>query len=255
LLGRAQQQQRKLHDLGVGIGIPESPTVPDQTPLQTSDPAAGDPQTHEVELELRRRIADLETDLANRPTQEIVRELQRTIDTETAGRQRLQAEIARRTTDLEDLRKRWKQAARELDKARSQSQGFYQVTDNYLIDQTTQLRYNIRNFAIQYFGGELRKGRSKFETKPAYWDKYMMPTTAGDPLGCEVLMMSPERRPSVVEAFLWRFLVGHVFDQFRWAADYGIALRSLCRLLSPGMCPPLFIFLLFRDPIRLSMYG
>ncbi|KAL3455941.1 hypothetical protein BJX64DRAFT_294551 [Aspergillus heterothallicus] len=240
-----QQPQQQIHELAAGHPLPESPTVPNQGPFQTpsqSPSQTPDSTTEEtqqptqtpeqIELDLRRKIEKLETELSNRPTPEILQELQRTLDTETTDRQRLQTENARKAADLDVLRKRWKAAARELDKARSQNQGFYQVTDNYLIDLTQQLRYNIRNFAIQYFGGELKNGKPTLESKPAYWDKYMAPTTPGS-LDCEVLIMSSERRPSVVQAFLWRFLAGHIFDQFRWAAENAITLRNLCRLLRP----------------------
>ncbi|KAL2808091.1 hypothetical protein BJX63DRAFT_410501 [Aspergillus granulosus] len=242
---RMQPVQQQIQELAADHPLPESPTVPNQGPTQTPSQSASqtpdstteDPQQktqtpEQIELDLRRKIEKLETDLSNRPTPEILQELQRTLDIETSERVRLQSEISRKTSDLDVLRKRWKAAARELDKARSQNQGFYQVTDNYLIDLTMQLRYNIRNFAIQYFGGELAKGKLNLESKPAYWDRYMAPTTPGN-LDCEALIMSNERRPSVVQAFLWRFLVGHIFDQFRWAADNAITLRNLCRLLRP----------------------
>ncbi|RDW79308.1 uncharacterized protein DSM5745_06160 [Aspergillus mulundensis] len=181
-------------------------------------------------VEMKQKIEQLETDLANAPSADSVRALERSLQAESAQKERAQQEVRQKTNELDVLRKRWKQAARELDKSRSQSQGFYQVTDNYLIELTTRLRYNIRNFALQYFDGELKGPRPRFD-KPKVWDKYMQ-TTTPEPLDCEAFMIS-ERRPSAVQAFLWRFLVGEVFDHFRWAGELGITLRNMCLFLRP----------------------
>jgi hypothetical protein len=182
--------------------------------------------------EMRQRIEQLESDLANAPSPDSVRALERSLQAESAQRERMQQELRQKQSELDVLRKRWKQAARELDKARSQSQGFYQVTDNYLIELTTRLRYNIKNFALQYFDGELKGPRPRFD-RPKIWDKYMQ-TITPEPLDCETLMLS-ERRPSAVQAFIWRFLVGDVFDHFRWAGELGVVLRRMCHELRPGM--------------------
>ncbi|KAL4744873.1 hypothetical protein BDW72DRAFT_208658 [Aspergillus terricola var. indicus] len=189
--------------------------------------------------ELRQRIEQLESALANAPSADSVRALERSLQAESTQRERIQQELLQKHGELDGLRKRWKQAARELDKARSQSQGFYQITDNYLIELTTRLRYNIKNFALQYFDGELKGPRPRFD-KPKIWAKYMQ-TITPEPLDCEILMLS-ERRSSAVQAFIWRFLVGEVFDHFRWAGEHGVTLWRMCRFLRPGqyqesMCP------------------
>ncbi|KAL6232784.1 hypothetical protein BDW75DRAFT_232501 [Aspergillus navahoensis] len=184
--------------------------------------------------EMKQRIEQLEVDLANAPSADSVRALQRSLQAESTQRERAQQELRQKNSELDVLRKRWKQAARELDRARSQSQGFYQVTDNYLIELTTRLRYNIKNFALQYFDGELKRPRPRFD-KPKIWDKYMQATTP-EPLDCEILLLS-ERRPSAVQAFIWRFLVGEVFDHFRWAGELGVTLRNMCLFLRPGQYP------------------
>lgn len=185
-----------------------------------------------VESKLRQRIAELETELANAPSPDSVRALERAREAEMTQRELAQQDVHRKNNELDVLRKRWKQAARELDKARSNNQGFYQVTDNYLIELASRLRYNIRNFSIQYFGGDL-KGKPKVGDKPKCWDAYMAPTTPGS-LDCETFLLSSERRPGVIQGFIWQFLVGEVFDHFRWAAELGITLRNCCLHLRPG---------------------
>ncbi|KAL4737164.1 hypothetical protein BDV11DRAFT_206998 [Aspergillus similis] len=222
------------------------PTEECSTMTKPVDEAEVDPASKDdaaalriLEEEMRQRIEQLESDLVNAPSADSVRALERSLQAESAQRERLQQELRQKQSELDVLRKRWKQAARELDKARSQSQGFYQVTDNYLIELTTRLRYNIKNFALQYFDGELKGPRPKFD-KPKIWDKYMQVITP-EPLDCENLMLS-ERRPNAVQAFIWRFLVGEVFDHFRWAGELGATLRNMCLFLRPGqyqesMCP------------------
>ncbi|KAL4944939.1 hypothetical protein BDV06DRAFT_185947 [Aspergillus oleicola] len=182
------------------------------------------------EEELLRKIKHLETTLASNPSPDSVRALERSLQAEIAQKERAQTDLGKRTKELDEMRKRWKQAARELDKTQSQHQGFYAVTDNYLIDLAMQLRYNIRNFAIQYFSADGKGKVNKFE-KGREWEKYMA-TTTPEPSDCEVFLLS-ERRPSVIQAFIWRFFVGQVFDHFRWAGETGVTMRNLCLFLRP----------------------
>ncbi|KAL4931806.1 uncharacterized protein BDV17DRAFT_288390 [Aspergillus undulatus] len=160
-----------------------------------------------------------------------VKQLETDLQAESAQKKCALDELRQRTSELDSMRKRWKQAARELDKAQAQHQGFYQVTDNYLIDLTTRLRYNIRNFAIQYFGGELSGKKTPQSERSKEWEKYMV-TTTPEPSDVEVFLLS-ERRPAVIQGFLWRFLVDQVLDHFRWAGETGVTLRNLCLFLRP----------------------
>jgi hypothetical protein len=64
-----------------------------------------------------------------------------------------ESELTERESELAEARKGWRKVASELNKIRTKGQGFYQVTDQYLIDKTNSLRYSIRNFSIQYFEG------------------------------------------------------------------------------------------------------
>ncbi|KAL4883557.1 hypothetical protein BJY04DRAFT_26890 [Aspergillus karnatakaensis] len=206
--------------------LPQTPTEEDPlTPAQDEITAFAARET-----ELLEQINQLKADLANAPSPDSVRAVERSLQAEIALREKAQQEVRQKNSDLDVLRKRWKAAARELDKSRSQNQGFYQVTDNYLIELTTRLRYNIRNFAIQYFGGEL-KAKPKLDTKPKNWDVYMAANTP-TPQDCERFLLS-DRRPSIIQAYLWRFLVTDVFDCFRWAGDNAITMRNMCRLLRP----------------------
>jgi len=159
-----------------------------------------------------------------------VEQLRKSLDVEEGRRENAQADLKQKSFEAEEIRKRWKQAARELDKLRSQSQGFYQVTDQYLIQLTTQLRYNTRSFAIQYFGGELRENANIKET--GYWKDYMEPATR-DTSAYDYLM-SNGRCPSIIQAFLWRFLIVEIFDNFRWAGEASGPSWQLSSFLKPS---------------------
>ncbi|RYP67403.1 hypothetical protein DL770_008630 [Monosporascus sp. CRB-9-2] len=193
------------------------------------------------ESELKARIDELEALRSQAPSEEF-QELQKMLEEERGSRKKAENELSQRNIELEDIRKRWKQAASELNKLRAQGQGFYQITDRYLIDLATQLRYNIRNFAIQYFGGDIRQ-KVKME-KTGYLKKYMQLTTPGSN-GYEVYLHSPTKCPSIVQAFLWRILVGEIFDEFRWAGNASDHVWNLCSILrpkhqskaDPGSCP------------------
>jgi hypothetical protein len=180
---------------------------------------------------LRSRIEELEALSCNSLTFDAFQELKNDLEAERGFRQQAQDDLRQKSIEMEEIRKRWKQAARELGKCRSQSQGFYQITDNYLIELTIQLRYNIRSFAIQYFEGELRKA-PKLE-KTEYWKTYMEFTTRGA-ISCETYLLSQGKCPSIIQAFLWRFLVGQIFDNFRWAGDAGEPFWKLCKFLRPS---------------------
>ena len=185
------------------------------------------------EAELRSKIDELEDRNRNAPSSEAFQELQNVLAVERGLREQTQDELQQRSMEAEETRKRWKQAARELDKIRAQSQGFYQVTDNYLIELTTQLRYNIRSFAIQYFGGEVPSSVQIERTD--YWKMYMEFTTRAT-RGHEAYLLSQKKCHSIIQAFIWRFLVDQVFDKFRWAGDAGKPLRKLCKFVRPGEC-------------------
>ncbi|KAF8853527.1 hypothetical protein BDZ45DRAFT_598493 [Acephala macrosclerotiorum] len=142
----------------------------------------------------------------------------------------LENELAEKNADLDEVRKGWRKAANKLNKIRVHGQGFYQVTDQYLIDKTCNLRYNIRNFSIQYFEGELMEEVAAKPTK--FLELYIQPTTPGTRM-YEAFFDSPRRCPSLIQAFLWRVLVGSIFNQLRWAGDVAAHVWTLSNALRP----------------------
>ncbi|KAI4693399.1 uncharacterized protein J4E88_001770 [Alternaria novae-zelandiae] len=145
------------------------------------------------------------------------------------GRRQWESKAERYDADLRDIKSRWKQTAKELNGLRAQGQGFYQVTDNYLYDLITQLRYKVRDFGIQYFSEKLPK-RSQFEPNRV-WKENMVPTTRDE--SYLDLVNCSETRPSVIQAFMWRVIVQEVFCKFRWAGTASSPVTQLCKDLEP----------------------
>jgi hypothetical protein len=142
-----------------------------------------------------------------------------------------ESELAERDSELAEARKGWRKVAGELDKIRTKGQGFYQVTDQYLVDKTSSLRYSIRNFAIQYFEGEMKREVQIKASK--YLELYIQPTTP-DSTAYQELFRSPKRCPSLIQGILWRVLYGTIFDQFQWAGGAGDDVYLLCKTLRPS---------------------
>jgi hypothetical protein len=133
--------------------------------------------------------------------------------------------------DLKDIKSRWKQAAKELNGLRAQGRGFYQVTDNYLCDLITQLRYKIRDFGIQYFSEKFSK-RPKF-VQNGVWKEYMVPTTR-DERYLDLVNCS-ETRPSVIQAFMWNLIFHEIFCKYKWAGPASLPVVELCKNLESCM--------------------
>ena len=135
--------------------------------------------------------------------------------------------------ELEEVREHWQRAAADLNKLRILGQGFYQVTDGYLIDLTVRLRHLIRDFAIQYFDDALPSTAKVIETE--YFKRYLrhISPKAKDQ---GPYLDSLRHHPKVVQAFLWRLLAGEVFSGFHWTGRH-ISRRMvlpLWNLLKPG---------------------
>ncbi|KAF2814240.1 uncharacterized protein BDZ99DRAFT_380058 [Mytilinidion resinicola] len=159
-------------------------------------------------------------------------ELQFELTEERKLREKAESELCEMKSKAKDIRQRWKLAARELNKIQRQGQGsgFYQVTDNYLIDLITRLRYNIRNIAIQYFSEPLDRVRRPLENSVLY--ATLESTTPGSDKFFEYLLSSAQR-PKIIQAFFWNVLVDDVFNRFRWAGRGSRSMWKLYSILKP----------------------
>ncbi|KAL4944567.1 hypothetical protein BDV06DRAFT_220193 [Aspergillus oleicola] len=119
--------------------------------------------------------------------------------------------------------KLWKNTARELRKTKG-TPTHHQVTDSQLTGLIQQLRYSIRDFAVQYFKGIPRSSIS--EDRLDIWNSYMVHTTPGTDVYQEYIR-SPSRCASIIQAMLWRLLDDRVFGKFAWAGKAGDHLCDL----------------------------
>ena len=86
-----------------------------------------------------------------------------------------------------------------------------QVTDPELTQKARQIQYNVRNFAYQHFGGELNIGKG-VQVSWQYLQKQLQTPTDF----FEACINSPVKRPMLIIAFLWGFLVNDLFERFLW---------------------------------------
>jgi hypothetical protein len=155
------------------------------------------------------------------------------LDKEHNQRLNLETKLKESDHQLEDIRKRWKQSAKELGQLlKANNQALYQVTDSYLIGLTEQLQYNLRTFAIQHFSSPPRTafGNSRAEFSP-YLEK-----VSSD---YKLYVNSPQHCHRVVQGFLWRVLCDRLFCQYYWMpSSHGKAPAGLAELLRPSMSTP-----------------
>ncbi|OCK74361.1 hypothetical protein K432DRAFT_256654, partial [Lepidopterella palustris CBS 459.81] len=144
-------------------------------------------------------------------------------------------ELEEKKTEVKDIRGKWKQVARDLNKMQTQSQGFYQITDNYLIDLVTRLRYNIRIFSIQYFSryiGHVTVDSEVVSDRDSYFSRFVTSTP-----NSRFYLTSSDRRPSIIQVVLWKAIVHDLFGHFRWAGDASKSIWKLCGYFEPNADP------------------
>lgn len=78
-----------------------------------------------------------------------------------------------------------------------------------------RLRSDIRNFSIKYFGDELRQP-IYVDIEPGWPSKLMQATTPGEDTFADYLL-SRRRCPLVIQAFIWRYLTGIIFNGALWS--------------------------------------
>ncbi|KAF5703343.1 hypothetical protein FMUND_13042 [Fusarium mundagurra] len=145
-------------------------------------------------------------------------------------------DVIKKDQDATKFRKLWKKAAMEHDKFRASGQGFYQITDEYLVELINHLRLNIRDLSIQYFDGIALKGDRFTFYKPDYFSH--LNNTTLERKGFMRYLESSTRSHEVVQAFLWRVIVHEIFEKFEWL---GADTSKDFRHLRHGLKPPLLV--------------
>ena len=147
----------------------------------------------------------------------------------------LELELEKVLKEKANIQKEWKEAASELNRLRADPK--YKVDDNFFVEAWKELRYEIKNWAFQHFGGEL---------KPASWSLTAKTTTKpskqikGVVYDYRLFLSSPQLRPLLMQSVVWSMLSHQVFmshntkDGLIWAGYRYWDFRGLYNLLTPG---------------------
>jgi hypothetical protein len=150
----------------------------------------------------------------------------------SADKQQLQSQVQSQVNtiselneEINDVLKAWKNVAAELNKLKAQDQGFLIVTDRDLIDRAKPLRAAIRNFAVQYFDGQLSKEVTFNRDSSSF--QYL----EGAAQDYTAYIRSSFKCPSIIQAFIWSVLKNKVLDKYRWAGARSLEMQHLVSTL------------------------
>lgn len=203
------------------------PERPEQANIREQEPSRWD--------ELPGKIDGLSADM--RSVLSAMRELQQDKHEKVALQKDLkeaQDKQQETTAALEKVQKSWKKAASQLDQVRSQGMGQYQLSDSDLTASVKRLRYDIRAFSVQYFA--VNAPRQSGDVPTGNFWRYMYETTPGSD-DYQAHLASETRGPIVIEAFLWRLLVGEIFGKFCWVPWLQESITRVYQALQPGRYP------------------
>ncbi|OQE46940.1 hypothetical protein PENCOP_c001G05696 [Penicillium coprophilum] len=160
----------------------------------------------------------------------IVDDAQKELEKERKGHQATKVALEKAQQEAEKYRRSWKQSVNELNRHLRQGQGFNQLTDEELLRDVSELRFNIRSFAVQHFEHEL----GSVTIVPNDYDviNRYVPLHEQE---FEAYIRNKTMRPELMQAFIWRVLFVLVFDhQFRWAGnEAGTLMKEMVELFDP----------------------
>lgn len=140
-------------------------------------------------------------------------------------------QLRKTTLELEKTRKLWKKAVSQLDQIRSHESGAFQVTDDELVSSVNGLRYDIRSFSMQYFMGDTSLASNRLPV--GGFSEYLRQTTAESDER-PTYALCDTFGPVIIQAFLWRLLIGEIFGRFRWIPRLADSMVALYQALDPG---------------------
>lgn len=129
------------------------------------------------------------------------------------------------------LRTNWQKETTELLHSRSQGQFRDLLPDGDLVQAVSQLRYLIRSFAIEY-SAKIQPEILNGAANKKIW-KYMLETIAS----WQQVGRKPKPRIQnevLIQSFIWRLLIGEVFENFYWIPNLQDSMRELCKALQPS---------------------
>lgn len=155
---------------------------------------------------------------------DVQEELQTKLTTKEEELRDLTGKLTQKGQEIDNIRRLWKGAARELGKRQARGKVIDQVTDSDLIQKAGQLQYNVRDFTRQHFGDEVNTGEAAQDSWQ-HWQKKLK--VSSDFL--DACIHSPVKRPMLVEALLWDSLVKDILGKFWWGGGevhYGMEILT-----------------------------
>ncbi|KAF6818859.1 hypothetical protein CPLU01_13209 [Colletotrichum plurivorum] len=196
-------------------------TVASRIPVSSAQPSDDTPTPTP---EIRDSGVKDETNITKQQLEDEVAKIKRLeVDLRNRG-----AELHQKEKELLDVRRRWKQAAKELDKTKSsQQRGLHQKTDTEVKDEVTQLRWNIRNLAFGYFGGEPKIIVMPDDLTTEIWESLL--SYLDNRLDVDFCLRSGTTRPFVIQSLIWDVIYTQIFQEALWA---GLVSYDFVRLIS-----------------------
>ncbi|KAF0326690.1 hypothetical protein GQ607_006030 [Colletotrichum asianum] len=198
-------------------------SMPPHTPKRNTTPYTGQSESQTPSHET---VAKQEYD------REISRRKDIEAELEAKDRKLAECEIKLKDseTSLVAVRKKWKEAATDLDQMKSsQQRGIYYMTDSELKDSVTRLRYNISRFAIQYFGGRLPRETSVeriVDSRDSKGWRTLSKFIGGRDITIAYIE-SDRRRSYIIQALIWDIVYYDIFGEALWAGRKSSAFKSL----------------------------
>lgn len=185
----------------------------------------------ETRLQEHLRLAR-QRDLYESNLNRLLKEQSADLKTQFESKQKqLKHELEEKEKEVTERTRMWKRAATELNKLRAQ--GFYQITDDYLVGLIVRLRYSIRRFSLQYFEGTSLPKTSLFANLPNYLNhvRAIMPGKEA-----EIYAGGHSKNDyQIIQALIWRVLVAEVFNKFTWVGGKtSESFKHLHTKLDPG---------------------
>jgi hypothetical protein len=149
--------------------------------------------------------------------------------------QELEVELESVLKEKANIQKEWKEAASELNRLRADPK--YKVDDSFFVEAWKELRYDIKNWAFQHFGGDLKPPPRSLSGKTTTTPLRQIPDVVYD---YKLYLSSPQLRPLLMQAVVWHMLSHEVFmtdntkEGMIWAGHQYGYFRGLYNLLAPG---------------------
>lgn len=125
------------------------------------------------------------------------------------------SDLAQKSQDAAEYCKLWKRTGKELNTLRAMEQGFYKITDQYLIQLFVHLRILIRDFAIQYFDGKSLDVKAISVRRKLPFGNLFYETCLS-PNDLDTKLRRPSRCQEVIQSFLWRVIECDIFGKYDW---------------------------------------